>query len=74
MADLGDAGEVLRYFVGFYAFLFIPKYRAGTIERWGKAGSGTRAVMILEGTVATIVGVGVPLVIAWLVGSLLTRP
>jgi hypothetical protein len=65
VADLGDAGEVLRYLVGFWAFLFSPQYRTDVLHRWRHAGKGTRSLMVIEGLVATIVGVGLPLLIAW---------
>lgn len=66
LADLGDAGEVMRYLVGFWAFLFSPKYRASVQHRWRHAGLGTRSLMVVEGLIATTVGVGLPLLIAWL--------
>ena len=71
MAGLGDAGEVLRYVVGFWAFLFSPKYRATTLRTWRQAGWGTRSMMVLEGGIATLVGLGLPLIIAWLLAGLL---
>jgi hypothetical protein len=71
LADLGDAGEVLRYVIGFWAFLFSPKYRSNTLRTWRHAGRGTRSMMVLEGGIATLVGLGLPLVIAWLLASLL---
>ena len=69
MADLGDTGEVIRYLVGFWAFLFSPRYRTEVLRRWRDAGKGTRSLMVLEGLVATIAGVGLPLLIAWLVNE-----
>lgn len=65
MADLGDAGEVVGYLVGFWAFLFSPKYRAATLRGWGEAGWGKRSLMLLEGSIATLVGLGLPLLLAW---------
>ncbi len=67
MADLGDAGEILAYLVGFWAFLFSPKYRARTLHAWRQAGRGQRVWMMLDGVVATLAGLGLPLLIAWLV-------
>ena len=66
LADLGDAGDVVRYLVGFWAFLFSPKYRTSALHRWRHAGAGTRSLMVIEGLIATIVGMGLPLLIAWL--------
>lgn len=57
---------MLRYLVGFWAFLFSPKYRANTLRRWGQAGWGQRSLVILEGVIATGVGLGLPLMFAWL--------
>ena len=69
LADLGDAGEVVRHLVGFWAFLFSPKYRTSVLDRWRHAGAGTRSLMVVEGLVATIVGVGLPLLLAWLLSQ-----
>jgi hypothetical protein len=66
LADLGDAGEAIRYLIGFWAFLFSPKYRAGVLRRWHHADEGTRSLMVIEGLVATVVGLALPLFIAWL--------
>jgi hypothetical protein len=66
LADLGDAGDVVRYLVGFWAFLFSPKYRTGALHRWHHASPGTRSLMVIEGLIATIVGVGIPLLVAWI--------
>jgi hypothetical protein len=57
---------VLRYVLGFWAFLFSPKYRTSTLQRWHHAGSGMRSMMNLEGVIATFVGLGLPLMVAWL--------
>jgi len=65
VADLGDAGEVVGYLVGFWAFLFRPNYRAATLRSWREAGWGKRSLMLLEGGIATIVGLGLPLLLAW---------
>jgi hypothetical protein len=73
MADLGDAGEVFGYLVGFWAFLFSPKYRAATVRSWREAGWGKRSLMLLEGSIATIVGLGLPLLVAWLLAGLMLR-
>jgi hypothetical protein len=69
VADLGDSGEVLRYLVGFWAFLFSPEYRAEVLHRWREAAGGTRILMGIEGVVTTTVGVGLPLLLAWLLGQ-----
>jgi len=66
MADLGDAGEILTYLVGFWAFLFSPKYRARTLHAWRHASPGQRGWMMLDGVVATLAGLGLPLLVAWL--------
>lgn len=71
MADLGDAGEILRYTVGFWAFLFHRGYRNRTLRRWRDAGAGARGLMVLEGVVTTLIGLGLPLLLGWiLVGAL----
>ena len=69
MADLGDAGEALRYLAGFWAFCFSPKYRAAAAQRWSAATLGGRAIMFMEGTVATLFGLGLPLWLGWLLLS-----
>lgn len=69
LADLGDAGEILAYLVGFWAFLLSPKYRARTLHTWRNAGRAQRGWMLLEGAVATLVGLGLPLLIAWLLAG-----
>jgi hypothetical protein len=69
MADLGDAGEILTYLVGFWAFLLSPRYRARTLHAWRRAGRGQRGWMMLDGVVATLVGLGLPLLAAWLLAK-----
>lgn len=69
LADLGDAGEVLTYVVGFWAFLFSPKYRARTLHAWRHADRARRAWMVLDGAVATLIGLGLPLLVAGIVAS-----
>lgn len=66
LADLGDTGEVLRYLVGFWAFLLSPRYRDSTLRAWRDGDRTQRLWMLLEGVVATLLGVGIPLLIAWL--------
>lgn len=66
LADLGDTGEVVWYLVGFWAFLLSPKYRTTALAKWRQAGTGTRSLMIIDGVVATIVGLGLPTLIVWL--------
>lgn len=55
--------------VGFWAFLFSPKYRARTLHTWRHADRAQRGWMALDGMVATLIGFGLPLLIAWLVVS-----
>ena len=57
---------MLGYLFGFWAFLLSPKYRANTFHKWRRAGRGMRSMMILEGVIATLVGLGLPLMIVWL--------
>jgi hypothetical protein len=74
VADLGDAGEILGYVVGFWAFLFSPRYRARTLHSWRHADRAQRGWMMLDGVVAMLIGLGLPLLIAWLlVKELLAR-
>lgn len=74
MADLGDAGEILAHLVGFWAFLFSPKYRARTLAQWRQGGRAERAWMTLDGAVATLVGLGLPLLLAWLLAQRFLAP
>jgi len=74
MADLGDAGEVLTYLVGFWAFLFSPRYRARTRDAWRHAGRAQRGWMVLDGVVATLIGLGLPLLVAWILARKLLAP
>jgi uncharacterized membrane protein HdeD (DUF308 family) len=69
LADLGDAGEILAYLVGFWAFLFSPAYRARTLNTWRHADRAQRGWMVLDGVVATLVGLGLPLLIVWLLAK-----
>jgi hypothetical protein len=55
--------------VGFWAFLFSPKYRTSTLRTWRGAGRPERGWILVEGVVATLVGVGLPVLIAWLVAQ-----
>lgn len=71
MADLGDTGEAFRYFVGFWGFVLSPRYRTATVLRWQQGAPSARALMILEGAIATTVGLGLPVLIGWAVGALL---
>lgn len=73
MADLGDTGEALRYVIGFWAFLLSPTYRKAALRAWRDAGAGQRSLLLLEGTVATAVGLGLPVLLAWLVWTKLHR-
>jgi hypothetical protein len=66
VADLGDAGEVFRYLVGFWAFLVSPSYRRAALRRWREADWGQRSLLLLEGVIATAVGFGLPALLAWL--------
>ena len=66
LADLGDAGEVLRYLLGFWAFLLSPSYRSSTLRAWRDSDRHQRLWMLLDGAVSTLIGVGIPLLIAWL--------
>jgi hypothetical protein len=43
-----------------------PRYRGSTLRAWRDGGRSERNWMLLEGAVATLIGVGVPLLIAWL--------
>ncbi len=74
MADLGDAGEILTHLVGFWAFLLSPKYRAQTLSQWRQGGRVERAWMTLDGAVATLVGLGLPLLLAWLLAQRFLAP
>ena len=65
MADLGDTGEALRYLIGFWAFLLSPTYRRAALRTWRDAGAGQRSVLLLEGAIATAVGLGLPVLLAW---------
>jgi hypothetical protein len=69
LADLGDTGEVLRYLVGFWAFLLSPRYRDRSLRAWRDSDRNQRLLLLVEGFVATLVGVGVPLLIAWLLAE-----
>lgn len=59
----------MRYLVGFWAFLFSPGYRSGVLHRWRDGGTGMRILMVIEGLVATFVGAGLPLLLAWFIGQ-----
>ena len=67
LADLGDAGEALRYLVGFWGFLFSPSYRAQGLRRWREAPWPDRSLMLLGGALATVLGLGLPLLVAWFI-------
>ena len=69
MADLGDAGEALRYLIGFWAFLVSPSYRQAALRTWRAAGWGQRSLLLLEVVVTTAVGLGLPVFLAWLLWS-----
>lgn len=66
MADLGDTGDALRYLIGFWAFLLSPSYRQAALRAWRDAGAGQRGLLLLEGAIATAVGLGLPVLVAWL--------
>lgn len=61
MADLGDAGEVLRYVGGFGAFVFSPRHRGDALRRWHEAGRSARSLLVIEAGVAIGFGIGLPL-------------
>ena len=69
MADLGDSGEILTYLVGFWAFLLSPRYRGRTLDAWRHADRRQRGWMVLDGVVATLVGLGLPLLAAWILAG-----
>jgi hypothetical protein len=54
VADLGDAGEILT------------QYRARTLQASRHASRGQRGWMMLDGVAATLAGLGLPLLVAWL--------
>jgi hypothetical protein len=53
--------------VGFWAFLFSPKYRTRVLDSWRQAGLGMPSLKVLEALIATMVGVGLPLLVIWLI-------
>jgi hypothetical protein len=73
VADLGDTGEALRYLIGFWAFLVSPTYRATALRTWRGASTGQRSLLILEGAVATAVGLGLPALLAWFLWTTVRR-
>ena len=73
MPDLADAGEVLTYLLGFWAFLFNAKFRARCLQTWATASPRMRLLHGLEAVIATVVGLGVPALLAWLIATGLGR-
>ena len=71
LADLADTGEVLGYLVRFLGAVVSPRYRGELIDAWTQARPGPRALMALEGMIAAVIGLGVPLVLGWVLYSLL---
>ena len=71
--DPGDAGEILRCTAGFWAFVFHRGYRGGTMERWREVDGGARGLMVLEGAVAALIGLGLPLLVAGIILGLLQQ-
>jgi hypothetical protein len=60
MSDLSHSGEVVRYLVGFWAFLLSPDYRAGRMQAWRLSRGSARALLALDAAVTTFIGVGLP--------------
>jgi hypothetical protein len=67
LADLGDAGEAVGYVAGFWAFLFSPRQRAEVLRHWRAANGAERGLMLLDGAVATVIGLGLPVLVAWVI-------
>ena len=55
---IGEAFEALGYFASFWGFIFSPRARAAVLADWRQRGFGGKLAGILEGGVATVVGLG----------------
>jgi hypothetical protein len=63
----GDALEALGYLVGFWAFIFSPRYRATVLAQWRDGRWLERGFLLLDGIIATAAGLILPLGLDWLV-------
>ena len=52
--------ELAGYLVGFWLFLFSPKFRARIVRDFSSGGAFKRALIILEGISSTFVSVILP--------------
>ena len=66
MAELLDTVETAGYLLGFWGFVFSSKYRAQVLARWRTADAAKRGRLALDGIIATIVGLGLPGLIIWI--------
>jgi hypothetical protein len=67
LADVGDVLETGNYFVGFWAFVGKPSYRTRVLTRWREAEGLRKAHLAFNGVMATVIGLGLPVLIRWLI-------
>lgn len=63
---LGEGLEFLGYFIGFWAFLLSPRFRASTLERWRGRSSFGHFFTALDIFVSTFCGLIPIIVVYWI--------
>ena len=58
LSGIGEAIELLGYFGSFWGFVLSRRARAAMLADWRQRGPGGRLAGLLEGAVATVVGLG----------------
>ena len=64
MLDIVELGEAGVRALGFWLWIFSPKYRAQVASQWHEAGMGQRAWLAFEHFIGAVRGLGAPL-FAW---------
>jgi hypothetical protein len=64
---VGEGIEFLGYFVGFWAFLLSPKFRASTLARWHDRSGFEHFFTAIDIFVSTACGLAPVALVYWLV-------
>ena len=66
-ADATDLIETGWYFTAFWAFLLKPSFRRAKLDQFRRASRSARARQLLDAALATVIGLGLPGLIVWLI-------
>ena len=66
MVELSEAGVRA---IGFWLWIFSPKYRAQVARQWDDAGIGGRVAQAFEHLIGAVLGLGGPILVWYLLTS-----